>query len=149
MAEIDRKESAFIEYGLLPPYKYGLKADAWFNTGCCPASAISGDLCTLHADGWLEIKIGYPWDGASGPAFDTTDFMRPSLAHDALYRLKQEGHPVPDDWKDRADSLLNRLGREDGMWSWRRWWVRLAVRKGGLARPRDLNRYRQTLVAPQ
>ena len=142
------EESTFIEYGLALPYKYILKKDALFNTGCCPKEAIYGDLCTLHADGWLEIKKGYPWDGASGPAKDTRDFMRPSLAHDALYRLRQEGKPVPDDWKDRADTLLNRLAREDGMWGWRRWWVRLSVRKFGLARPRDLNRYRETRVAP-
>lgn len=141
-------ESSFIEYGLLPPYKYILKTDALFNTGCCPKEAVYGDLCTLHADGWLEIRAGYPWDGASGPAIDSRDFMRPSLAHDALYRLSQEGHKVPEDWKARADSLLNRLAREDGMWNWRRWWVRISVRKFGLARPRDLNRYRETYVAP-
>ncbi len=141
-------ESSSIEYGLIMPYKYKLKADAFFNTGCCPAEAVKGDLCTLHADGWLEINAGYPWDGASGPAIDSTDFMRPSLAHDALYRLSQEGGKVPEDWKARADSLLNRLAREDGMWFWRRWWTRLAVRKFGLARARDLNKYRQTFVAP-
>lgn len=146
MTEI--QESSSIEYGIVPPYKYVLKKDALFDTGCCPKDAIYADLCTLHADGWLEIKAGYLWDGASGPAIDSKDFMRPSLAHDALYRLKQEGKPVPGDWKERADSLLNRLGREDGMWSWRRWWVRLSVRKFGLARHRDLNRYRETLVAP-
>jgi hypothetical protein len=141
-------ESSSIEYGIVPPYKYVLKADAFFNTGCCPAAAIEADNCSLGLDGWLTIKKGYPWDGASGPALDTRNFMRPSLAHDALYRLRQEGHPVPDDWKERADALLNRLAREDDMPGWRRFWVRLSIRKFGLAKPRDLNRYRETRIAP-
>lgn len=140
-------ESAFIEYGLLPPYKYILKTDALFNTGCCPKEAIYGDLCTLHADGWLEIKAGFMWDGATW-APDSKDFMRPSLPHDALLRLRQNGHHVPEDWKPRADSLLNRLCREDGGSKVKRFLARLGVRRFGLARPRDLNRYRETLVAP-
>jgi hypothetical protein len=145
MTEI--QESKFIEYGLLPPFKYFLKTDVLFNTGCCPKEAIYGQLCTLHADGWLEIKAGYPWDGATC-APDSPDFMRPSLAHDALYRLKQEGFPVPDDWKERADTLLNRLCNEDGSSRVKRFLTRRFVHWFGLARARDLNRYKQTLVAP-
>ncbi len=142
------KESARVKYSRVPEYKYVLREDVIFNTGCCPAEPIFADLCTLHADGWLEIKAGYCWDGASGPALDTRNFMRPSLAHDALYRLRQQGHPIPEDWKKRADSLLNRLAREDDMSGWRRWWVRISVRKFGLAKPKDLNRYDEILVAP-
>lgn len=141
------QESKFIEYGLLPPYKYGLKADAFFDTGCCPKETIEGELCTLYSDGWLEIKKGYPWDGAT-MAPDSDDFMRPSLAHDALYRLRQHGHPVPDDWKVRADSLLNRLCREDGGSKVKRFLARNGVRKLGKADPKELNKYRATRIAP-
>lgn len=140
-------ESKFIEYGILPPYKYFLKADAFFNTGCCPKETIVGELCTLHADGWLEIQKGYPWDGAT-MAPDSKDFMRPSIAHDALYRLRQQGHPVPDDWKQRADSLLNRLCREDGASKIKRFLARNGVRKFGKANPNELNRYKETYLAP-
>ncbi len=145
----DFKESAFIEYRLLPPYKYILHSDAFFQTDCFPAADIHGDLCSLLTSGRMYVKAGYPWDGASGPAIDTDSIMRPSLGHDALLRLKQEGHPVPDNWSTAATSLINRLGREDGMWRIRRWWVRLSVRKFGLARPRELNCYHEVHLAPK
>ena len=77
--------------------------------------------------GWLIIKYGYNWDGPSGPAIDTKNFMRGSLVHDALYQLMREGHL---DIKHRkyADKLLVYICKEDGMWWIRRQWVYAAVR---------------------
>jgi len=77
--------------------------------------------------GRLTIKSGYAWDGPSGPAFDTSNFMRGSLVHDVLYQLMREGL-LPRTARKYADQLLRQMCREDGM-SWvRAWWVYRGVR---------------------
>ena len=84
----------------------------------------------LTGTGDLFIKAGYAWDGPSGPTFDTKNFMRGSLVHDALYQLMREGH-IPEDYREQADRLLQRMCIEDGMTAIRAWWVYKAVRFAG------------------
>lgn len=79
-------------------------------------------------DGALYISSRYRWDGPSGPAIDTKNFMRGSLVHDALYQLMREGH-INRELRKAADKLLRLHCREDGM-SWIRsqnvyWGLRL------------------------
>jgi hypothetical protein len=69
----------------------------------------------LRKDGTLLIKIGYAWDGPSGPTFDIPCFMRGSLVHDALYQLLRS-KDIGQEWRDEADYELKRICREDGMW---------------------------------
>jgi hypothetical protein len=76
------------------------------------------------------MKAGYAWDGPSGPTWDTDTFMRGSLVHDAMYQLMRLG------CMDRvhrcyADELLRDICIEDGMWSFRAWYVYKAVRSCG------------------
>lgn len=87
-----------------------------------PCTKIETEYLTLDSDGLLTIRKGYAWDGPSGPAIDTRTFMRGSLVHDALYQLIREGH-LDIDRRKAADIILRRICREDGMWSWRAWWV--------------------------
>jgi hypothetical protein len=93
---------------------------------------------SISTGGVLTIGKFYAWDGPSGPTIDTRDFMRGSLVHDALYQLMREG--VLDYKVDRkhADEILRKLCLEDGMCSFRAWYVYQSVRicaaKG--ARPR-------------
>jgi hypothetical protein len=101
-------------------YKYQLHVSYEVQTGITGQAAIIPDpnstipWVQLFQDGLLRIKAGYAWDGPSGPAIDTRDFMRGSLVHDALYqlmrasKLDQETRPV-------ADELMYRLCIEDGM----------------------------------
>ncbi len=126
---------------------YELAREFVVQTALRPASRLCIPCVTLEIDGVLTLSPGYRWDGATG-ACDTKNFMRGSAAHDAIYDMHQQELAVPEDWKKHADSLLNRLCREDGMWPWRRWRVRQAVRKLGCARPRDINRYLEERVAP-
>ena len=81
----------------------------------------------LSRNGWLQIAEGYSWDGASGPAIDTKDFMIPSLVHDALYQLIREGllHPR---FRKNADLTLRALCKQQGMNVFRRWYCYLSVR---------------------
>lgn len=82
----------------------------------------------LDADGHLTIRAGYAWDGPSGPTIDTPSFMRGSLVHDALYQLIRLGKLHPNE-REAADDELRRICLEDGMPSWRAWWVHRAVRR--------------------
>ncbi len=119
-----------------PKYKYVLIDAYQYNTGLTHVDDGNPYVWLDHA-GQLRISAGYAWDGPSGPTFDTRNFMRGSLVHDALYQLMRER--LLDHRKDRkhADKLLRIIVRKDGM-SWiRAWWVYRAVRLfgGSAARP--------------
>ena len=81
----------------------------------------------LFNDGELTIKIGYRWDGPSGPTPDTKTFMRGALVHDALYQLIRM-NILPKGFRGTADRLLRDICRKDGMNRLRAWWVYSAVR---------------------
>lgn len=75
----------------------------------------------------LMIRKGYAWDGASGIAIDTKDFMRGSLVHDALYQCMRQGL-IKINYKDACDKELERILLEDKMASFRASYVYQAVR---------------------
>lgn len=101
-----------------------------------PERDIHADGISLTTDGRLTLEDGFGWDGASGPAFDTPSFMRPSAVHDAIYRLMRLGL-LPESLRPIADRIMRRMCKEDGMWAPRRWWCYWAVRRGaaGAAAP--------------
>lgn len=111
-------------------YKYQLAEPYIVQTAIRPTQHIGHDFIILNVDGLLMVNAGYAWDGPSGPTFDTKNFMRGSLVHDALYQLMR--HKLLDVGnRKNADNELRRLCREDGM-SWlRAWWVFKGVRFGG------------------
>ena len=109
-------------------YKYQLKSDYVVDVGI--GLAVNTQFLVLTGNGDLFIKSGYAWDGPSGPTFDTNNFMRGSLVHDALYQLMREGH-IPESYREHADGLLQRMCVEDGMTAIRAWWVYKAVRFAG------------------
>lgn len=115
-----------------PRYKYILTEDysvflpEFSRVACEPSIYIAID------GGRISIKKGYAWDGPSGPSFDTENFMRGSLVHDALYQLIGEGRLDPVvAMRRRADDALHRICREDGMCVIRASWVYAAVRLFG------------------
>lgn len=67
---------------------------------------------------WLQIEAGYSWDGPSGPAIPTIDFMFPSLIHDVLYELMSRG-VLDKSFRAEADNILFEQCRLAGM-SWLR-----------------------------
>jgi hypothetical protein len=112
-------------------YKYQLKDSYTVSIGIRLAVPIKTDYISLDADGSITIKKGYAWDGPSGWTIDTLTFMRGSLLHDALYQLMREKHLDHNTYREPADRLLQRICKEDGMWSLRAWWVYQAVRLFG------------------
>ena len=92
-----------------------------------PPENIKTDFVVLLKNGYLAIHKGFAWDGPSGPAIDTANFMRGSMVHDSLYSLMRSWH-LPTTFKDQADVLLREICIEDGMSSVRAWWVYAAVK---------------------
>lgn len=111
-------------------YKYQLRSMYLIATDIKPPANIQTDFILLTTSGLLELAKGYAWDGASGPAFDTKNFMRGSLVHDAFYQLL-ELELISRNFKKQIDQELIKICRQDGM-SWlRAQWVYLAVRGFG------------------
>lgn len=107
---------------------------------------VSTDYIKIHKkDGILELEKNYAWDGPSGPAIDTKNFMRSSLVHDALYQLMAIGI-LSNSYRKKADEEMRRISLEDGMSKFRAWYTYLAVRLFGAfyARPKSA----KVLIAP-
>jgi hypothetical protein len=112
-------------------YKYQLIKQYVVNIDIFSDQHIDTNYIVLSPKGELTIQKGYAWDGPSGPTFDTLNFMRASLVHDALYQLMRNNHLDKDEHRDDADRLLQKMCKEDGMMAIRAWWVYMGVRFGG------------------
>lgn len=115
---------------LAAPCKYRLLEDYAHQLGLVGV-VYNGAYLRLSPDGLLTIKAGYGWDGPSGPTFDTEDFMRGSLVHDALYELMRGGVLDRYQHRDMADRLLRDICIEDGMAPGRAAYVYCGVRACG------------------
>ncbi len=111
-------------------YKYNLHADFEFQSEFKIDSVYDNGFLQLFPGGKLIIKSGYAWDGPSGPAIDTKNFMKSSLVHDALYQLIREG-VLPLTERKRADEIMREISLSVGMSSFRAWYTYLAVRLFG------------------
>ena len=109
-------------------YKYQLVEEYQVEISVTPEKNIQTNYIDLTTEGLLTIKNGYAWDGPSGPTIDTTNFMRGSLVHDALYQLMRNKLIDKEKWRKKADGDLKRMCVEDGMSRIRAWWVHEAVR---------------------
>lgn len=100
-----------------PRYKYQLTKDYTLMLLFSPMADIESEYILFDSCGFLTVKQGYCWDGASGPTFDTASTMRASLVHDALYQLIREKKLMVEK-KDEADKELKRIMIEDSDGSW-------------------------------
>lgn len=118
-------------------YRYQLHDDYTVAIDMRPDADIVMRFIELTTGGTLTIKKGYAWDGPSGPAVDTCNFMRGSMVHDALYELMRYEKLDRTQCKEKADQIMKDLCREDGMSQLRAWWVHKGVDWfGGLATKR-------------
>lgn len=129
-------------------YTYLLKREHVEDIELKPDKDIVTDFIGLGLNGRLVIKPGYAWDGPSGPTFDTKTFMRGSLVHDALYQLIREGFLDLATHRPLADAVLKRMCLEDGMASFRAWYVHAFVRRFGKPAT-DPDRSRPLTCAPK
>ena len=108
------------------PYKYELLETYSIKTSLRPKNRIGNQYVFIDINGYLVLKKGYRWDGPSGPALDTEDFMRGSLVHDGIYQLIREG--FLSFWrKIFADRLMAIVNNQDGMHWFRVGYTWLAV----------------------
>ncbi len=114
------------EFRKLPKWKYQLTTYYYHKTNIRPERDIHTKYISLHTSGVLTINKGYAWDGATG-GFDTKNFMRGSLVHDALCQLIHLKR-LPRSDREAADAILRDICKEDGMCTPRAWWVHKAVR---------------------
>lgn len=103
----------------LGPYKYELQGRYEHPEPIAirPDIAVDHPFMTLSTEGRLTVEDKYAWDGASGPVPDTSDVMRASLVHDALYQMIRTGL-VPRDGgrnRKRADAVFRDTCIADGM----------------------------------
>ena len=128
-------------YRKLTKYKYQLMDDYTIQIDIKPVKDIEPKLAkflSFSSDGVLTIRKFYAWDGPSGPTIDTRDFVRGSLVHDALYQLMRLDVLDYKIHRKRADEILREICLEDGMCSFRAWYVYQALHifAEGSARPR-------------
>jgi hypothetical protein len=98
-----------------------------------PPSDIFADYCTFLVSGSMLISVDYEWDGPSGPAIDTDNFMDGSLIHDVLYQMMREERLPRRKYRLKADNEMFRQCKKDNMSMPRRIWTWLGVRLGGYA----------------
>jgi hypothetical protein len=130
-------------------YKYQLTEDYVTHTRITPLNPIAAirlAFITLDPNGTLTGHAGYAWDGPSGPAIDTKNFMRPSCGHDIKYQLIRLGL-VAKSSKKIADDEMRQECLEDGMSKPRAWWCWAAVSKFGIKSTRP-SAEPQILAAP-
>lgn len=111
-----------IHYKKRRKYKYNLHEDYQFKAEIEVKDASDLIFIKITKEGQLTIRKGYAWDGPSGPTFDTKNFMRGSLVHDALYQLIRE-QKIDMEQRKRADEILREICLQDGMSKIRAWWV--------------------------
>ena len=112
-------------------YKYQLAETYCISTSICPVLAVDTEFIALTLEGRLTIRIGYAWDGASGPALDTPSSMRASLVHDALYQLMRQRLLDEARQRQAADDLFRQICLEDGMNRFRADYFHYFVRQFG------------------
>ena len=104
------------------------------------------DYISLNSTGLLSISKGYAWDGASGPAINSKNFIRPSLVHDCLYQCLRQGL-LPQICREYADDRLKQDCIKDGMSKFRAWYVHLAVKTFAKSAADPMHR-KKILTAP-
>jgi hypothetical protein len=111
-------------------YKYQTTRDYHIQTAIKADEDIELGFLSMTKDGYLTIRRGYAWDGASGPTWDTNNSMIGSLCHDALYQLIRM-RKIDPEYKKLADKYLRDICVEDGMWKLRaEYWQWAVVRFG-------------------
>jgi hypothetical protein len=90
------------------PYKHQLDHDEVFQTAFRPKVAIHTRYISMTTGGLMTIRMGYAWDGASGPVFDTKKNHHAGLCHDAIYQLMRMGMLDMEMWRD-ADKEFTKL----------------------------------------
>lgn len=83
--------------------KYCLTQDEVFLTSVRPEVLVDTRFITMDLNGVMTVKIGWVWDGCSGPTIDSEWNHRAGCGHDALYWLIRNEY-ISEKWKPKIDS---------------------------------------------
>lgn len=124
--------SRTLKYQKIKGYKYRLTEPFSWRVDIHVESNMSvpGGWVVLRVGGWMHFRPGYAWDGASGPAVDTSTWMIASLVHDGLYQIIRVNDLEPKARRS-ADNLMRQILIESGMNPFRAWYSYVAVRLFG------------------
>lgn len=100
-------------YRSLRPYKYQLTQTLRFDEVFKIDKSVRTDYVYIKENGTVFVTRGYAWDGATGFP-DIESIMMPSLVHDALTQLMNEGI-IPMRLRPQADKLLYKMCLKEGM----------------------------------
>jgi hypothetical protein len=82
---------------------------------------VLNDFVRLTLNGFMLLRFGYCWDGASGPTLDDHTNMRGGLLHDGGYQLMREGL-LSMSYRPYFDKILELVCKDDGMPDFRAWY---------------------------
>lgn len=105
--------------------KYQLvEKDVSFPTDIHPQDDIITEFVELKTNGLLTLKIGFFWDGASGPTINSMSSRRAACIHDGLYRLAQKKLIGGELNRKKTDRIFYEYLLYDRMTHWRAkvWW---------------------------
>jgi hypothetical protein len=99
-----------------------------------PDSDIQTQWLSLTKGGVITIASGYCWDGPSGPTWDSRNFMRAALVHDAIYQLIRMEKLGKNDierssFRNAGDIEMGIIQKEDRMNPARRFVTHFGVSK--------------------
>ena len=86
-------------------WKYRLYKSVTFDTGIIPLEPFDHKYIKYDKNGYMTLKRGYQWNGASGGCPDHKAIMGPSALHDALCQMFAMGI-LTKDQRCQADHLL-------------------------------------------
>lgn len=112
-------------------YKYQLAEDYQIKVPIKPKTGIQTEFIDLDINGNLLVRSGYAWDGPSGPVIDTSENMRASLVHDALYQLMRQDWIKSRTHRKAADQVFKDICIADGVSNFRASAYYKALRKFG------------------
>ena len=101
-------------------FKYQLKENYTIQTDIL-GYEYNNQFIKLNENGWLLIRSGYAYDGASGPTKDDKTNMEGALVHDALYQLMRQ-EVIPRNFQEYSDKLFRDICLDKGMWRVRAWY---------------------------
>jgi len=116
-------------------YRYKLLRRFEYHLGILKFAEYSGRFLE-YKKGWLILKPGYCWDGASGPTINTKSLILPSLIHDACYQLIRERY-FSKLLRRKVDEKFKKLYLEEAkgilkpLFWLRAHWLYLGTRIGG------------------
>lgn len=91
-----------------------------------PCQTVDTPNIKIHSKSLFILK-SFPWDGVSGPAFDSDDTMEAGCVHDAFYSMIREGLLPLDPYKHLADEWFRQILLYDGVHPFRAWYMYKAV----------------------